>query len=340
MDRAELVRILFPQEVPALWCPLITHYREGGEIDETRTSAHIRTLTPYVGGFLAPGSTGEGWEMDNTEIRELLSLLLTTVDEVKSRLLIGVLKTGRKEATGAAEEILGALKLPRDIHTQYLHNFFGITATPPKGENLSQEEIAEDLGDLLGLGYPTALYQLPQITGNEIHPQTARALAEQYPNFYLFKDTSGKDSVARSGEMPEDLRLLRGAEGEYAAQLRSSGGPYFGFLLSTANCFAPQLARIISLSEEGRHEESQALSARLSDIVDAAFQEVAGLPFGNPFANANKGIDHFMAYGAEAYRAEPPLSHSGERLPRSIIERLGALLEAEDLLPPRGYLQG
>jgi hypothetical protein len=278
--------------------------------------------------------------MSNGEIHSLLQVLMKAVDEVKSRLLIGVLKTGRKESTASAREILESLRIPHDLHTQYLHNSFGITVTPPKGAELTQEEIAEDLGDLLGLGYPTALYQLPQITENEINPRTAKTLADEYPNFYLFKDTSGKDSVALSGEMPDDLFLLRGAEGRYSEQLKTAGGPYHGFLLSTANCFAPQLYDIISLCEEGRQEQARELSTRLGHTVDAAFQAAADLPFGNPFANANKGIDHFMAYAMDGYRADPPLSHSGDRFPKPLIEKLGAILEDADLLPARGYLQG
>jgi dihydrodipicolinate synthase/N-acetylneuraminate lyase len=335
MQRSDLVETLFPDGVPTLWCPLITHYRADGSIDETRTAAHIRTLSPYVGGFLAPGSTGEGWDMSSDEVHQLLALLTGIIDTVKSRLLIGVLKTGRGEAAEAAQQIITALDLPRD-----LHNFFGFTVTAPKGAELSQEEISADLGDVLGLGYPTALYQLPQITENEILPRTARSLAESYPNFYLFKDTSGKDTVALSGEMPEDVYMLRGAEGNYAAQITAAGGPYYGFLLSSANCFARQLADIITLNEEGRTDRAAQLSAALNHTVEAAFQLAADLPFANPFANANKMMDHFMAYGQDAYRADPPRVHSGDQLPAPLLEKVGSLLEDADLLPARGYLQG
>ena len=340
MTRAELIRTLYPQSVPALWCPLITHFRAKGELDEDRTNAHIRTLAPYVGGFLAPGSTGEGWEMDNEEIRELLSMLMKSVNQVQSRLLIGVLKTGRRESASSARQILQELAIPEDIHTQYLHNFFGITVTAPQGAELGQKEIAADIGEVLDLGYPTALYQLPQITGNEIHPATAKELAQTYPNFYLFKDTSGKDTVAYSGELPDDIFLLRGAEGDYARQLSSAGGPYYGFLLSTANCFARQLSDIITYTPRGLHDRAAELSDRIEHTVEAAFQAVGHLSFGNPFANANRAMDHFMAYGPEGYRTDPPLAHSGDRLPQPVIEEVGEQLESADLLPPRGYLQG
>ncbi len=340
MTRAELIRTLYPQSVPALWCPLITHYRAKGEFDEARTTAHLRSLAPYVGGFLAPGSTGEGWEMDNEEIRELLSMLMKHVNQIQSRLLIGVLKTGRKESTSSARQILEELAIPKDIHAQYLHNFFGITVTAPQGSELDQKEIAAELKEVLELGYPTALYQLPQITGNEIHPSTAKELAQNYSNFYLFKDTSGKDTVALSGELPEDIFLLRGAEGDYAQQLTSSGGPYYGFLLSTANCFAPQLSDIIAYTTQGLYERAAEISDRIEHTVEAAFQAVGHLSFGNPFANANRAMDHFMAYGLEGYRTEPPLAHSGDLLPQPVIDEVGQLLENADLLPPRGYLQG
>ena len=64
-QRGPLVETLFPEGVPRLWCPALTHYAEGGQIDRARIRAHVRSMQPWVKGFLVPGSTGEGWEIDS-----------------------------------------------------------------------------------------------------------------------------------------------------------------------------------------------------------------------------------------------------------------------------------
>ena len=78
---------------------------------------------------------------------------------------------------------------------------------------------------MLGLGYPIALYQLPQVTENEITPETVAELASRFPNFYLFKDTSGEDRVALADLDLQGVFLVRGAEGQYHQWPRAVGGP-------------------------------------------------------------------------------------------------------------------
>jgi len=348
MRRKDYFTRVFPQGIPTLWCPLISHYADSGTFNSERTAAHIEHISPYVQAYLAPGSTGDGWEMSSEERFELVELLLPLAEEVSGHLLIGVLETGR----GKAAESVEAIRRRYTIDSTPAYT--GVTVTAPHGSSLSQHEIRSDLSEVLEQGVPTALYQLPQVTENEIEPSTAVELAKKYPNFYLFKDTSGEDKVALSGLMPDDLFLVRGAEGNYARWLQGFGGPYHGFLLSTANCFAPQLSSIIELSSlaasQGAggaysaeaakaEEEALSLSDKLSTVVETAFSTVATLPFGNPFANSNKAVDHIMAYGKEFRKAPEPLTHSGKRIPTDTLDTLSELLKHNDLFPQKGYME-
>lgn len=344
MERNEIADGFFPEGIPRLWCPLISHYREEGIFDKERMSAHVGSLKKYVGAFLAPGSTGDGWEMDSGERVDLIDLLVPILKERGGRLLLGVLETER----GAAARQVEALA--RRYNFDGSNPVCGVTVTAPKGAELSEELIHEELSQVLALGIPTALYQLPQITENEISPSSAARLAEEFSNFYLFKDTGGNDRVAMSGKMPEDLFLVRGAEGDYCRWYHAAGGPYDGFLLSTANGFAAQLWRIIELSEAAEREEgspagntaiaeAREMSDLLSRVVAAAFEIAGSLSFGNPFANANKAVDHWMAFGSRADGQNPPLTHSGNRLPGELIEKTGEYLTGSDLMPVRGYLE-
>ncbi|MBS3808941.1 MAG: hypothetical protein KGY38_02150, partial [Desulfobacterales bacterium] len=71
-QRKALMGKFFPEGVPRLWCPLLTHYTKGGALDKKRIAAHIKHIRPWVPAFLVPGSTGDGWEMDSAETDSLL----------------------------------------------------------------------------------------------------------------------------------------------------------------------------------------------------------------------------------------------------------------------------
>lgn len=344
MERAEIREQFFPEGIPRLWCPLITHYNEDGSFAAERSKAHIAHLSPYVHSFLAPGSTGDGWEMSPEERLELIEMLRDPIAEIDGHLLLGVLET---EQGAAADEVA---KLNERYRLNQPGTICGVTVTAPKGASLAQDIIAAELAEVLELGVPTALYQLPQITENEILPETSAELSLEFPNFYMFKDTSGEDKVAMSGGVPENLFLVRGAEGDYYRWYQASGGPYDGFLLSTANGFAPQLARIIELSDAGQEAlgrqaesdaltEARGLSDTLSKAVEEIFAAVSDLSFGNPFANGNKSVDHWMAFGPKAGSQDSPMTHSGQRIPASILEQVGGILEDAGFLPKKGYLE-
>lgn len=328
--RRELQAELFPQGIPRLWCPTLTHFRATREPDAARIRAHLAVLAPYVRGILVPGSTGEGWEMSDADIRGLLNIVLEAAAELNVRVLIGVLKT-------SVEEVLAGLDAMEDLRTH--RAVAGFTICPPKGSDLGQREIRESLARVLARGWPTALYQLPQVTQNEMSAETVAALAREFPNFILFKDTSGADRVAQSSLEFGDVFMVRGAEaGGYARWPRVAAGVYDGFLLSTANVFARELSEMLGMLDAGDFAGAQSLSAKLEEVVGAAFAAVADFPSGNAFANANKSLDHCMARGALAASFDPPLLYSGVRLPVEFIERAAELLRSHDLQPARGYL--
>ena len=319
----------FPEGIPRLWCPTLTHFRAAREPDSDRIRAHLIALAPQVRGILVPGSTGEGWEMSDADIRALLGMVLDAAAASGVRVLIGMLKTG-------VEEMLACLDAMEDLRAHPA--VAGFTICPPKGRDLSQREIRDRLARVLARGWSTALYQLPQVTENEMSAETVAGLADEFPNFILFKDTSGADRVATSGLDFGGVFMVRGAEqGGYAPWPRAAGGPYDGFLLSTANVFARELAEILRLLDAGDVVAAQALSAKLVEVISAAFAIVGGFPTGNAFANANKVLDHCMAHGEAATHVDPPVLYSGARLPVSFIEQAVELLRAHALLPRRGY---
>lgn len=361
--RTTVVSILHPRGIPALWCPPITHYAMSGAVDIERSQTHLSRIIPHAPCLLIPGSTGDGWEMDAVETNALLRSLLPLVGDLGGKVLIGALDPdaeragqameGRMnlalEAAGAGFGFDGLRGEPEKAAVACAAaGIAGFAVCAPAGEGRSQGEIGEALSAILSLGLPTALYQLPQVTKNEIAPETFAKLASEWPNLYLFKDTSGLDHIALADIDRGGVFFVRGAEGDFSRWISRSGTcegskverRYDGLLLSSANVFAAELAEMIALARAGEEEKSALLSGRVSRVLGSVFAEAAGLPYGNAFSNANRALDWVMAYGrvlasGAGSPAAKPRTHSGEKLPASLIEFAAAALAREGFEPPR-----
>ncbi len=320
-ERLALQRSAFPTGVPKLWCPILTHFKAAREPDAERITQHLSELSPLVKGILVPGSTGEGWEMDDGDVRRLLNIVLPAAEAVGVKVLLGILKTDVKQVLAALAGISDWCQHPAVV---------GVTVCPPRGAELSQMDIGDSLRQVLSRGLATALYQLPQVTQNEISPETVAALAAEFPNFLLFKDTSGQDKVAQSGLDFSGVNFVRGSEqGGYAKWIRGAGGPYDGFLLSTANVLAPELSRVLELTDEGDFQGAEKLSLDLEGLVSAIFGIVKDFSIGNAFANANKTLYHLRSNGQFGSKMQAPMLYCGERLPTEFLVRAFELVNSK-----------
>ncbi len=343
VERRKWLARLWPDGIPALWCPLITHYDRDGAIDQTRVAAHLRHLSAHVKGFLIPGSTGDGWELSGAETRRLLEVVIEQITKLNLHLLVGALKTETETALRAIGETIDWIAARADggnrENALAQSGVCGFTICPPRGKELSQQQMSAALRSILEMHVPVAIYQLPQVTQNEMSPELVGDLARQFPNFILFKDTSGADRVALSGQKLENVFLVRGAEGDYVRWLKIVKGPYDGFLLSSANCFARELHNMIEDLKVRRAKAARERSEHLTSCINEVFGIVTGLPHGNPFANANKAVDHFFAFGPKARDAPPPRLHAGVPLPADVIHATGDTLSRHGLMPEKGYLE-
>lgn len=341
--RRALWQRLLPDGAPTLWCPLLTHFDDGGRLDAARTARQLDTLRPHVGGLLLAGSTGDGWTLSPDERQQLFDTVLPLAHERGFASLLGVLDPTEAGMRSGIERTLAGLQAATGCDdvadAMARRGVVGLTLCAPHGAALTRDTIGGALDRLLAPGAPVSLYQLPQVTGNEIAPATLDALAARHPNLLMLKDTSGADRIADAGGPAcGALFLVRGAEGRYAAHLKAGGGRYDGLLLSSANGLGAPLARLVDLLGQARHGDAQALSDRLGAAVAAVFEAAAAVPGGNAFTNANKAIDHWMAHGPRAAAAAPPRLHGGGRLPADFVALAGDLLQRHGFAPSRGYL--
>ena len=168
--------------------------------------------------------------------------------ELDLSVLIGVLRKNLAEMLavieGTASWLCDRTGTSSDLAAMSASGVVGFTVCPPSGAELTQEQIRDGLAAVLELGHPTALYQLPQVTRNEVSPESVAWLAARYPHFYLLRTRVEK--IVSPWRMWIS-RCLPGArrEGQYARWLKTGGGPYDGFLLSSANCMARELAAMM-----------------------------------------------------------------------------------------------
>ncbi|HWR12481.1 MAG TPA: dihydrodipicolinate synthase family protein [Rectinemataceae bacterium] len=365
--RAAIISTLHPEGIPSLWCPPITHYGAKGGIDAARSEAHLGRIIPSAPCLLIPGSTGDGWEMGEAETEALLRCLFPIVASLGGKVLVGALHPNEAAAKRAMET---RMNLALDVAGEGIRaesllgdpekaaaacakaGIAGFAVCAPAGIDLSQGQILAALSDVLDMGLPTAVYQLPQVTKNEIEPETFALLLSRYPNLYLFKDTSGLDQVALADIDRGGVFFARGAEGDYSRWISRSGNPegsaaehrYDGFLLSSANVFAVDLAEMILALHSGEEAKANQISGRIDRVVKAVFAEAAKLPYGNAFSNANRALDWVMTGGtvprqlsglsapivpAESIFIEAPRTHCGEKLPVFFLRFAARALASE-----------
>jgi dihydrodipicolinate synthase/N-acetylneuraminate lyase len=341
--REKLLRGLFPEGIPRIWCPPLTHYKENGSINFERIKKHISHIVTNVNSFMIPGSTGDGWELSLDEYRELIDFFFSRFEyNHEINIVIGLLRESTDDVLRCMDSVVEFFQ-QKDIGISAEHYemswFKGFVICPPRGRDLSQEEIKTSMEKILARGYPTVLYQLPQITENEMHPDLVRYFADTYYNCYMLKDSSGRDAVADAGKDYKGMVLLRGAEGNYSKMLKKTGGSYDGFLLSTGNTFAEELAKIIRHIQNDNLEGADKISTQVTEAIFKTFRLASNLPSGNVFTNSNKLIDHIMAYSSHWKEYRAPRLHSGDLLNQKMLEEVEEILMLHNLFPERGYME-
>ena len=101
--RRALQQATFPSGVPRLWCPILTHFKSAREPDAVAIREHLTKLSPVVKGILVPGSTGEGWEMNDDDVQQLLSIVLPAAEALGVKVLLGILKTDTRQMLTALD---------------------------------------------------------------------------------------------------------------------------------------------------------------------------------------------------------------------------------------------
>jgi dihydrodipicolinate synthase/N-acetylneuraminate lyase len=348
MNRNDIKNWVLPEAEFPLWVPLLTHYRQEADtirVDAVRMLRHASEVCKSIDLWMIAGTTGDGWQVSDEQFAELLNFSLSAaVRRLHPRVVIGTLRPTTEQVlerisqVRRAVDLVPSVSLQDTLPTLAAHGLVGITVCPPVGSEITQRQILVHYAQIAEMArMPIVVYQLPQVTGNTIAPDTMAKLVQEHPEIILFKDSSGTDAIAKGG-LSTEVCLLRGAEGNYAEMLKPLGGYYDGFLLSTGNTLGRQLRALVEQVQVGRYAEAVAYSTALTELVQRLFDAVKGAPAGNPFSNANRAIDHIQAYGRAWRNYSMPLLVDGSRLPEDLVTSMAMILEEHGMIPDSGYL--
>lgn len=186
-----------------IYCPIVTPF-EGESVDVAALRSVIEHLVDRgVDGFVPCGTTGEFSSLTAAEQRRVIETTVETVPD-SHPVIAGTGGT-------AIEEVRDRLRAAAEVGADaaLVVPPYYLTASEPTGNREFFDAVIEDSP------LPVYLYNIPDVVGEDLDPETVAALAEREPVVGM-KDTSGDltavtDVLARTGE---EFTLLQGFDGQ------------------------------------------------------------------------------------------------------------------------------
>jgi len=349
MDRSEILDRLIGEEKIPLWVALLTHYQDqAGKIvlDESRMVRHAREVSESVYLQMLGGTTGDGWDLTPGQFEAMVALAdKPEFAENGAMTLIGVLRKTTAETLdwiGRFHKVAGtsaSASLEENIERLAEKNWIGLMVPPPSGIGGNHDKILDHYAAVAQAArLPLGVYQIPQVTGSTVEPLTMAELAAKHPEIILFKDSSGKDTIAKTALDIEGVMLTRGFEGHYVESLKAMEGPYDGLFLGSANVFGPEIKAMLDALRHGKTDKAQKDSDWLSALVERLMKTAADAAPGKAFSLVNRAADHILAYGTGWTDQASPQLVDGSLLAQDILKGVAAILDEEGLISETGYL--
>ena len=77
-QRESLIQQFFPDGMPNLWCPAITHVKPDGSFDVQRMETLLGRVADFATGWLMFGPTGSGDQLSDDDVISLLPFVCRT----------------------------------------------------------------------------------------------------------------------------------------------------------------------------------------------------------------------------------------------------------------------
>jgi len=180
--------------------PLLTPFKETGEVDYDRIPLLVEFLKPHVDGFFVCGTYGSGPLMNLEERKKVFETVASCVDE-----------TYQLVAHVGSTNLRDTLQL---IDHAAAHHALAVSAVPPFYYRYDEEVLFQYFLDLIRTAaVPVYLYDNPGTTGNQVSVATINRLAMN--GLAGVKDSTfdiGKTYMVMRKVQREDFDVVIGSE--------------------------------------------------------------------------------------------------------------------------------
>ncbi len=154
-----------PMRLSGIIPPLLTPFKENGEVDIDRIPLLVEFLKPYVKGFFVCGTYGSGALMNVDERKKVFEAVSECVDD-SYQLITHVGTTNQRDTLDLAEHAAQ-------------HKALAVSAVPPYYFHHDEETLFQFFRDLINAAsVPVYLYDNPGSSGNQISLELINRLAE------------------------------------------------------------------------------------------------------------------------------------------------------------------
>lgn len=290
------------------YIPLVTPFKEGGEVDEAGLRALVNHLIEVEGvdGLVPCGTTGESPTLSHEEHGRVIEVV---VQEARGRVPV-IAGTGSNSTAEAIEMTKHAEEVGADATLQ---------VCPYYNKPMQDGLLAHFEAIAKATNLPVILYNIPGRTGRNIEPETLVALS-QVGNVVGVKDACG--------DLAQTMRVLEATRkkekpffvlsGEDALTFSMMGLGGHGGICAVGNVIGREYTEMIHLMLEGKTDEAREIHYKTLPVVRALFLETNPIPV--------KEAMNMMGLPAGALRLPlTPMKEVNREVLRKALRDLGRL---------------
>ena len=309
---------LSPRDLCGLLLPITTPFQNDGALNLDGLRSNIKKWNQSgIAGYVMLGSTGERVHLDE---REYVQLIETAREEVPNGFAF-IAGAGQQSTRGTIAEIKRAVAVGADGVLVITPHFYRAAVT--------QAALVEHYNEVAdGSPVPVILYNMPDLTGIVIEPETVATLS-RHKNIIGVKDSSADieslektiSLVRNNSVRPEEFAVLTGNGTVLYEALRVGAQ---GAILAVG-CVAPAVcAQILEAAKNDNNGRATELQQHLTPLARAVTKTygIGGL----------KAALDLIGYAGGPVRA--PLRSPG----REAIIEITSLLESASAMPDTSEL--
>ncbi len=240
---------------------LATPFRNGSVDDQAIARMVNRQIERNIDGLLACGCTGEAATLTAMEHLHVIEQVL----EAAGGRVPVIAGTGKNDTAAS-------IRLSKEAEGMGVDGVLLITPYYNKPTPRGQIEHYTSVADAVDC--PVILYNVPGRTGTDMLPETVASLS-RHPRIVAIKDASGSAERVTAIRQLCDITILSGDDPIAMAQIALGAE---GVISVISNLAPGEMARLVSLTSEGKLADARELQNRLYPVMKAMFLETNPIP--------------------------------------------------------------